>query len=170
MTLSELNELLDYHYWARDRVLAAAESLTPEQFVQRVESSFTSVRDTLAHTYGADWIWYQRWIGASPPALPKAADFSDVASLRAAWRELEGQVRALVTALGESGIAGAVAYRTMDGTPSVQPFWQLVQHVVNHASYHRGQATTQLRQVGGAPPASTDMIAFFRERAATASS
>jgi uncharacterized damage-inducible protein DinB len=46
------------------------------------------------------------------------------------------------------------------------PFWQMLQHVVNHASYHRGQVTTLLRQLGAAPPKSLDMVAFYREMAA----
>jgi len=40
----------------------------------------------------------------------------------------------------------------------------MVQHVVNHGTYHRGQITTLLRQMGAAPPKSTDLIAFYRER------
>lgn len=165
MTLNELNALLDYHYWARDRVLDAAEKLAPEQFTRHVDSSFGSVRDTLAHIYGADWIWYQRWVGESPAALPAPSDVPDVALLRRAWQDLEAGVRALVTSLGEQGISRVIEYRLMNGSASAQPFWQLVQHVVNHASYHRGQVTTQMRQVGAAPPKSMDMIAFLRERA-----
>jgi uncharacterized damage-inducible protein DinB len=40
----------------------------------------------------------------------------------------------------------------------------MLQHVVNHGTYHRGQVTTMLRQLGAAPPKSTDLIAFYRER------
>jgi uncharacterized damage-inducible protein DinB len=43
------------------------------------------------------------------------------------------------------------------------PLWQMVQHVVNHGSYHRGQVTTMLRQLGSKPPKSLDMIAYYRE-------
>ena len=40
----------------------------------------------------------------------------------------------------------------------------MLQHVVNHASYHRGQVTTMLRQMSAPPGKSMDMIAFYRER------
>jgi uncharacterized damage-inducible protein DinB len=53
----------------------------------------------------------------------------------------------------------------LDGRPGATPFWQMLQHVVNHASYHRGQVTTMLRQMGVAPGRSMDMIAFYREQA-----
>jgi uncharacterized damage-inducible protein DinB len=38
----------------------------------------------------------------------------------------------------------------------------MVQHVVNHASYHRGQITTMLRQLGAPPAKPMDMIAYYR--------
>ena len=60
MNQQELQTLLDYHYWARDRMLDAAEKLTPDQFGRDLESSFRSVRDTLAHIYAAEWAWCSR--------------------------------------------------------------------------------------------------------------
>ena len=69
MDLRDLQTLLDYHYWARDRVLDAAEKLTPEQFTRDLGSSFKSVRDTLVHTYAAEWAWHSRWHGVSPTSL-----------------------------------------------------------------------------------------------------
>jgi uncharacterized damage-inducible protein DinB len=50
--------------------------------------------------------------------------------------------------------------------PFAQPLWQCLQHVANHSTYHRGQITTMLRQLG-AKPAGTDLIGFYRERAQT---
>ncbi|MQA31649.1 MAG: hypothetical protein GEU82_17740 [Luteitalea sp.] len=60
MDLDDLHMLLDYHYWARDRVLAAAASLTGEQFTRDLGTSVKSVRDTLAHIDSSEWAWYQR--------------------------------------------------------------------------------------------------------------
>ena len=41
----------------------------------------------------------------------------------------------------------------------------MVQHVVNHGSYHRGQVTTMLRQLGAEPAKGMDMIAYYRAKA-----
>ena len=166
MNLQELQTLVDYHYWARDRLLDAAEPLTPEQFTRDLCNSFPSVRDTLAHLYGADWIWCARWEGESPDALPDPGTFPDLASIRTAWTAHERRVRAVLDALGEEGIHRAIEYRTTDGKPQAQVFWQMLQHLVNHGSYHRGQITTMLRQLKAAPPKSLDLIAFYRQRAA----
>src|SRR5262245_22038349 len=164
MTHAELSILLDYHYWARDHILTAAERLTPEQYTQEVVSSFRSVRETAIHTYSAEWIWYQRWKGESPTS-PIAGDrFADVPALRQAWTELERDVRRHLASLDERGLSAVTEYRLLNGTPGATPFWQMLQHVVNHGSYHRGQLTTLLRQLGATPPESMDLITFYRLR------
>jgi len=47
----------------------------------------------------------------------------------------------------------------LNGQAGASPFWQMLQHVVNHGSYDRGQITTMLRQLGAAPPKSMDLVA-----------
>ena len=164
MDLKELNTWLDYHYWARDLLLDAVSPLTPEQFTRRIESSFTSVRDTVAHIYAADWIWYTRWNGQSPTSLLAYDAFPDVASIRKVWTELEGNVRPFVNGLGEAGVSRVFDYKLLSGAAGTSPFWEMLVHVVNHASYHRGQVTTLLRQLGAPPPKPMDMVAYFRQR------
>jgi uncharacterized damage-inducible protein DinB len=161
MNLKELQTLVDYHYWARDRMLDAAAALTPDQLTRDMGGSFRSVRDTLAHLYAAEWAWCSRWNGVSPTAFP--ADMpADVAAIRARWTELESDVRAVLDRMGEHGIDQTIEYKMLSGEARASIFWQMLQHVVNHASYHRGQVTTMLRQLGAAPPQSTDLITFYR--------
>lgn len=166
MNAQDLRTLLDYHYWARDRVLEAAGKLTPEQFTRDLGSSFKSVRDTLVHTYSAEWAWHSRWRGVSPTSLLKADDYPDVEAIRSHWLALEQNVRGFLGDLGEAGIARVIEYKLLSGQPGASSFGQMLQHIVNHASYHRGQVTTMLRQLGASPAKGMDMIAFFREQAA----
>jgi uncharacterized damage-inducible protein DinB len=161
-----LRLLLDYHYWARDRMLDAVQRLAPEQFTRDMHNSFGSVRDTLVHTYVAEWAWHSRWLGHSPSRGRDATEFPDVAALRAAWGELEAKVRAFVGGLGERDIEREVAYKLLSGQPGKSRVGQMVQHVVNHATYHRGQVTTMLRQLGARPPEEMDLDTFYRERGA----
>jgi uncharacterized damage-inducible protein DinB len=166
MDLTDLRTLLDYHYWARDRLLDAMEALTPEQFTRDLGSSFPSIRDTIVHTYSAEWAWHSRWQGQSPTSHLSPELFPSVGDLRRAWREQEAGIRAFVEGLGEAGIGRVVEYKLLNGQPGATPFWQMLQHMVNHASYHRGQVTTMLRQLGARPAKGMDLIAFYRERAA----
>ena len=105
VNLTDLKTLLDYHYWARDRVFDAVSPLTPEQFTRDLGSSFKSVRDTLAHLYSAEWAWYSRWHGTSPTAMLPFDQFPDLASIRNAWTDHEGKMRAFVNDLDEAGMA-----------------------------------------------------------------
>jgi len=162
MNVHDLQTMLDYHYWARDRLLDALEPLTSEQFNRDTGSSFKSIRETMVHIYAAEWAWYSRWQGNSPTALLPSDQFPDPASLRRAWSELEAKMREFLEGLGEDGIARALDYKLLSGHGGSSPFWQMLQHVVNHASYHRGQVTTMLRQIGAQPAKPMDMIAFYR--------
>ena len=152
MTIQELRLLFDYHYWARDRILNAVEPLSLDQVTRDMGNSFRSVRDTLAHIYAADWAWYSRWIGNSPTALLPADTFPDIAAIRAAWIELEAQAYGRCWPISTiRASTGSIEYRLLSGQPGSTVFWQMAQHVVNHATYHRGQVTTMLRQLGVEP-------------------
>jgi uncharacterized damage-inducible protein DinB len=161
MNLEYLNILLGFHYWARDRVLSAAAALTPGQYARPMGNSFSSVHDTLNHVYLAEWIWHERWNGVSPTAFP-SIDMPDVDSLRRNWTALESKVRAHVTNAGQAGLERVIAYSLMSGKAGESTLWQMVTHVVNHATYHRGQVTTLLRQLGAAPAEGTDLITYYR--------
>jgi len=165
VNLQDLLTLLDYHYWARDRLLAALAPLTPEQFNRDLGSSFKSIRETVVHTYAAEWAWHSRWQGQSPTTLMTSEAFPDVAAIQSAWADHEKKMRAFLERLGEDDVARVIDYKLLSGQPGSSPFWQMLQHVVNHASYHRGQVTTMLRQLGATPAKPMDMIAFYRARA-----
>ena len=166
MTRADVQNLIDYNYWARDRLLEAVDQLTPEQFTRDLGSSFRSVRDTLAHLHAAEWVWYRRWEGESPAALLPAERFPDAAAVRAAWRDLEGQIRAYFGPLDDRALERVIEYKSTAGVPGASMLWQMLQHVVNHSTYHRGQVTTMLRQLGATPPKAMDLIAYYRERSA----
>ena len=164
MSPTYLRALIDYHYWARDRVLDAASLLTADQYNRDLGSSFKSVRDTLVHLYSAEWAWYQRWLGKSPAAMLSSEGFPDVPTLRRAWVEQEAGLRAFVMSQDDAAVARVYHYKSFTGVAGSSPFWHMLTHLVNHGSYHRGQVTTMLRQLGAAPAKSMDMIGYYREK------
>jgi uncharacterized damage-inducible protein DinB len=85
MDLNEAATLLEYHYWARDRALEAAEPLSPQQYTRDLSNSLPSVRDTLVHIYSAEWVWCSRWLGDSSVRMLDPAPFPDVVTLKASW-------------------------------------------------------------------------------------
>lgn len=165
MTFDDLRLLVDYHYWARDRVLQAVATITPEQFLRPMGNSFSSVRDTVAHICAAERVWIMRLKGEKPHGLQKPDRLPDVEAARSEWAELERDMREQVEALGPEAVERTIHYQDLRGNAQSDVLWQILQHVVNHGTYHRGQITTMLRQLDAAPPKSMDLIAFYRERA-----
>ena len=163
MSPEEIRSLFEYNAWANRRSLAATQKLTVEQFTKPMGSSFPSVRDTLAHIYGAEWIWLERFQGRSPSALPNVNLFADVRMLRETWAIHEERLLIFIAGLNQSDLDRTMEYKTLKFGVYSNPIWQSMLHVVNHGTYHRGQVTTLLRQLG-AQPILLDLMHFYRER------
>ena len=168
MSPEEMRHLYEYNAWANRRSLTAAVALTLEQFTKPMGSSFPSVRDTLGHIFGAEWIWLERFQGRSPSGLPDVAQYPDIATLGERWGEFEPRLLHFVRSLTQGDLDRVLEYKTLKFGVYSNPLWQSMQHVVNHGTYHRGQVTTLLRQLG-AQPILTDLMHYYRERATAAS-
>jgi len=164
MNRQDILRLYDYNAWANARVLRAAEPLAPEAFLRDLKNSFPSVRDTLVHILGAEWIWLRRWHGESPSQILAPADFPALDSLKDRYATLEKERRAFLESLSERRLAQPFHYKDVAGKAHTLLLVQSLQHVVNHGTYHRGQITTMLRQLG-ATPVSTDLARFYLEQA-----
>jgi uncharacterized damage-inducible protein DinB len=164
MSPDEMRVLFEYNAWANHRSLDAAAALSKEQFTQGCGSSFSSVRDTLAHICGAEWIWFERFAGRSPAALPDLQTFATAEALREHWLLQEAKLLDFVKTLTPPDLDRVMEYQTLKFGVYRNPLWQSMQHLVNHGTYHRGQVTTLLRQLGAAP-IPTDLMHFYRERA-----
>jgi uncharacterized damage-inducible protein DinB len=146
--LTVFRELYDYNYWARDRQLKTCAALTEEQFLRPMGNSFPSLRDTLAHLVGVEWLWLERWSGRSPRTLPGAEEFPTLAAIEQRWKTVERGLRRYLGDLSDQAIALPVTYTNLQGESWTYPLWRMLYHLLNHQSYHRGQVTTLLRQLG----------------------
>ena len=169
--LASIRELYDYNYWARDRQLEACAALTPEQFLRPMGNSFSSVRDTLAHMVGTEWVWRERWYGSTTQemlALARASSieayiqnwaqqFPSLHAIAQRWRTEERMMREYLMELDEEMIAKPFNYASFAGKRWSYPLWRTLFHLLNHQTYHRGQITTLLRQLG-VPAAQIDFL------------
>jgi uncharacterized damage-inducible protein DinB len=162
-----LRFMFQYNAWADRRLLDACASLTNEQFTRNLGSSFSSVRDTVTHLYGAEWVWNERFQERSPSALLSGAGFPDLASIRAKLEEMDQYYIDYVSKLTQQDLDRVIRYKGFTGDEFSNPIWQSLHQLTNHASYHRGQVVTLLRQLG-VKPVSTDLIMYYREQAAAA--
>jgi uncharacterized damage-inducible protein DinB len=168
MVTPELLRLLyQFNAWADRRLLDACGALSHEQFTRNLGSSFSSVRDTLVHLYGAEWVWNERFQGRSPSSLVSGAGYPDLASVRAKLEEMDRYYIDFVSKLTQQDLDRVIRYKSFSGDEFSNPLWQSLHQVSNHATYHRGQVITMLRQLG-VKPVSTDLIMYYREQPAAA--
>src|SRR5216684_5783071 len=113
--LATLRELFAYNYWARDRQIEACAALSQEQFQRPLGNSFSSLRDTLAHLIGAEWLWLERWRGRSPRALLAAEEFPTLAAARERWGTVERGVREYLARLSEEVLTRPLSYVNLKG-------------------------------------------------------
>jgi len=148
---------LRYTEWATSRLLGEAAKLSPQELERDFGTADKSVLGTLTHVFGADRIWLAR-IEGTPPEVPRGYELARLAS---EWLELHGRWHAWASRLTPESIEATLSYRDLKGNAWVSPIWQVVFHVVNHGTHHRGQVAGFLRSMGHAPPP-LDLIAYYR--------
>jgi len=163
MTAQEVRTHIRYSGWASGKLLDAVRAVAPKDLARPNGISHGSLLGTLAHIYEGDTIWYIRTVDSSEPLIEGA----DLPTLDQRWPALQSKWEAWAGRLADRDLDRMIDYRLMNGTPGSTPVWQIVLHVVNHATLHRGQAMGMLRQMG-IPPPHTDLIYYYRETAATA--
>lgn len=180
MNVADIQTLYAYNRWANQRMFSVLDKLSEQQFTATVQSSFPSIQESVLHILAAEWIWLRRWKGASPRAAAADAKsaspiYSALANggvdtkalttlngLRRFADSLEQERQEYLSSLNDDALHARLNYTDTVGEEFSMPLQQLMQHLVNHGTYHRGQVTTLLRQVG-AETAQLDLVFFFRE-------
>jgi uncharacterized damage-inducible protein DinB len=166
MDLTDIKNLFDYTEWANDLAMDAASKLPDAGLRRDVGISHRSIFGTLVHMAGAEWIWLERWNGRSPAkaeawSLWSTESCGDLATLRDRWSNLINERAQFVSELDETRLAADLHFKLLSGDPSSMPLIGQMQHVVNHATMHRGQIVGMIRQLGIDPPA-TDLLFYLR--------
>jgi uncharacterized damage-inducible protein DinB len=159
-TPEDVARLFAYGRWATAQTLASAAALTADELLQPVGGSFGSVQGTLTHIYGADWVWLERWNGRSPAALPTADAATTLAALAQMWEKVHEGQRAFAASTSPARLSGPLTYVNFAGKTFTYPLGETLVHTSNHATYHRGQVATLLRQLGKTP-ISTDYLRYL---------
>jgi len=151
---------IDYTTWASDCMVKAAAALSPEELTRDFGTAAKSVLGTLVHIYAADRVWLARFKGEAPSTFVDEADYQ-LAVLQNDWPALLDRWKQYAAALTDEAALERLAYSDLQGNPFSQPVWQLVLHVVNHGTHHRGQVSGFLRTMGHTPP-KLDLVSYYR--------
>jgi uncharacterized damage-inducible protein DinB len=152
ISLSALKEMFAHNYWARDRQLQVCSALIDEQFLRPLGNSFPSVRDTLVHLLAVEWLWLERWRGQSPRVLLSPEEFPTLAVIRVRWQTVEQEMKEYLAALPDEILEQPITCVGTRGNTWTYALWRMMIHLLEHQSYHRGQVTALLRQLGVEPP------------------
>jgi uncharacterized damage-inducible protein DinB len=147
-----------FNRWATARTLEAVRPVPLEQLDRPTGGSHGSLRGTLAHIYQGDCIWWERLHGNSPASLGEFPPPGEFAAWESDWL---GRLDRYIDWAQKADWDQVISYRDLKGNAHQSPVWQILLHLVNHGSYHRGQVTNLLRQLGHSP-ASQDLIAYYR--------
>jgi uncharacterized damage-inducible protein DinB len=161
MTLQEAKTLHAYNSWANNRVFDTVEKLPSELYFKDMQSSHKNIHETLIHIVGAEKVWVERFEGNPQPFLSQTPP-ATLAELKTIWEQVGLNTAKWLGAMSDKRLNETFEMKTLKGEVFRHVYWQAFQHMINHGSYHRGQITTMLRQLGH-PPAATDLILFYRE-------
>ncbi len=152
MIRDDLSSLFAYNRWADARMIEALRRLSPEDYAREPLPGWASIRSTIVHMADATTIWARRLDG-QPVTTRRGED--DVPTLDAVVQLLDEGNRAferLVAGLTPEQLASIWNYQNFQGQSCRVPLWAVYRHVVNHATYHRGQVSAKLKRLGVDPP------------------
>lgn len=147
MRREDVTEQLEYLFWVRDRILAAASALSPTEFRSPDTVTTRSLRATLAHQIECEWAWRIRLSeGAFPDGdvLPEA--FPTLDELANHWHREEREFRKWFDGLSDEDLAA-----TPPGSGNPLARWRYLIYVVNHGTQQFTEAAVLLSRMGHSP-------------------
>ena len=164
---SHFQVMARYNNWANLRLYDAAAKLPDDLYRKDIGLFFRSLHGTLNHLVTTDRIWMHRLDGrGTSPARLDAIQHEDFAALREARQREDERIVGFVEALAESDIEAIRDYKTTKGVAQRDPLRQILTHLFNHQTHHRGQAHTALSQLTGAEPPAIDLLLMLRQQKA----
>jgi uncharacterized damage-inducible protein DinB len=163
MTPNRFQQLAAYNHWANSRLYAAALDLPEQAYRQPVGVFFGSLHGTLNHLLLTDRLWLKRLTGEGdhPDRLNAILHENRVDLTRARIAE-DLRLISVIEQYDEAALAGLHSYKTTSGTPQTQMLGDILLHLFNHQTHHRGQAHACLSILTGAEPPSLDLLLFQR--------
>lgn len=157
--------MAEYNRWANERLYRMAGALTDEEYRRDVGAYFKSLHGTLNHLLVADQIWLWRMTGTGDaPTRLDAIVVDDLAELTDVRRREDERLVKFVEGLPDAQPDATIEYRMFNGSTQRQKLREVLAHLFNHQTHHRGQAHAILTSLGVKEPDSLDVLWMLRER------
>jgi uncharacterized damage-inducible protein DinB len=159
-----LNEMAAYHLWANKLLLDYINDLPADQKVTEVKSSFSSLHTTLLHIYNAEVVWWQRVKLQERITSPAESFTGSTSELISEIFRQNKEWQDYIINLQDHVLSHELIYFNSKKEKFKQPIYQVLIHLFNHGTYHRGQLVTILRQLGVDKIPATDFIVWSRKK------
>jgi len=162
MTKKYFQELAAYNEWANGIVCGWLGQINDEQWTRPITSSFNSIQETVLHVISAENAWLERF-RKKPVIVWLQQEFKGSREEHVQlWLKTSAGVKAFIDSFDEKELETNLDFKRLNGDAFSMPYYQLFAHVINHATYHRGQLVTMLRQAGFTQVGSTDLLGIYR--------
>ena len=159
MAEAELTSIIkrytEYNHWANEQFAEWLSTASEEQLNQEIESSFSSLKETVLHIWSAEYLWLQTVKDQSSQNNPAKSFAGKKEALLEGWLQASQNFRDHVQGM----TASALEAKRSRGD-RVTTIADMIHHCMNHSTYHRGQLITMGRQAGLQDPPRTDFIYY----------
>jgi uncharacterized damage-inducible protein DinB len=158
-----LQQFAAYNIWANKKIIETANLLSEEQINTEIVSSFPSVYKTFLHLMEVEYVWWER-LKLTEHDTPSGWFTGDFTELLKKLLELSRQWQEWIESANEVNITHVFAYQNSKKEHFKQPVYEMLLHLFNHQTLHRGQLITMFRQLGLDKIPPTDFIVFSRKK------
>ena len=134
-----IQKAYDYSYWANKRYLAVAEELPEKKLRGKQGHSWGDVYSVLLHMLSSETVWLRRWQGDSPKGHLDPNDYPTLNTVKEKWLQVERELRSFIERQSEEDLRREITYTNFAGQTFHVPLWQMLMHVPNHETHHRGE-------------------------------
>jgi uncharacterized damage-inducible protein DinB len=157
-----LQQYATYNLWANKVILETINGLSEDQINKEITGSFPSVYKTILHMMEVENVWWERLKLAEQTTL-SGWFTGNISELSKKLLQLSQQWLDWIKHSNEVNITHVFAYYNSQKEYFKQPVYEMLLHLFNHQSYHRGQIVTMLRQLGMNKIPPTDFIVWSRK-------
>ncbi len=146
-----LREMCEYLRWADQQSLLAARSVRDDEYYKEQNISVGSLHKMLVHCMAVQWLWLSRFRGESPQNAEDHTHYPTRMELEQRWPLVHAALIDFVGRTTPNQLGNPVTYHDTKGTAHTLPMRDMILHLIDHGSYHRGQINTMIKRAGGTP-------------------
>jgi uncharacterized damage-inducible protein DinB len=159
-----LQQLATYNIWANKKLMEVILNLPEEKQMAEVPSSFSSLYKTVLHMWDAESAWWQRMKLHERLVIPSENFKGSMKDVVNGLSQQSEQWLDWVSSASDIALDHVFQYQNSKKEQFKQPIYQMLLHVFNHGTYHRGQLINMLRQLGIEKLPQTDFVVWSRKK------